>query len=330
MPRNRCCSTGSGAEADLLAARHQHVAPSVSPAILATLREIGDLKRVRSAGRSGSIASRLFRTAWAGLQDADTDAVALAVTARALAATRLGDLDAAALTVLGVDPSDGLSIQRAGLAAVASEIDLPLAGQLRAALATPLPCTDPPPAFVAALEDQPRAGLTRPGRGRIILQPPENHAEHCLIVAVYGVLLSPAYGAEPGAVFLAALAHHLHNAIMPDAGFTGEMLLGPHLDTAIGSATRAALAELPPDLRRKVDLARAILPDTASPEGRAFHAADVIDRVLEIEQHLTVARLDKTRVLADMELVHAGPVKPFHDDVLRQVGLLCTAVSGMP
>ncbi len=59
-----------------------------------------------------------------------------------------------------------------------------------------------------------------------MFEPPENHAEHCLAVAVYGVLLAPRYGADPSVVFLAGLAHHLHNARLPDSGFTGEALLG--------------------------------------------------------------------------------------------------------
>ena len=59
-----------------------------------------------------------------------------------------------------------------------------------------------------------------------------------------------------------------------------------------------------------------------SPEGRAFHAADVIDRVLEIEQHLAAEHATMDLVLRDYELVHAGPVKVFHDAVLREVGLL--------
>ncbi|WP_204268457.1 hypothetical protein, partial [Escherichia coli] len=67
------------------------------------------------------------------------------------------------------------------------------------------------PAFVAALAEQPRAGVTCPGKPRILFEPPENHAEHCLVVAVYGVVLSPFYRADPGTVFLAAMAHHFHN-----------------------------------------------------------------------------------------------------------------------
>ena len=62
-------------------------------------------------------------------------------------------------------------------------------------------------------------------------------------------------------MFLASLAHHLHNALLPDSGFTGEMLLGPALEPAFAEATRQALAELDPPLRRAVEKARAILPD---------------------------------------------------------------------
>ena len=167
------------------------------------------------------------------------------------------------------------------------------------------------------LEADPR----RVKRVRIILQPAESHAEHCLVVAVYGVLLAPRYGADLGTVFLAGLAHHLHNAAMPDSGFTGETLLGPHLEPVMRRATEAALDELAPDLRARIVAARAILPDAATPEGRAFHAADVLDRVLEIAQHLRAAGLTMSEVLGEMGLVHDGPVKPFHDAVLAEMGL---------
>ena len=86
-------------------------------------------------------------------------------------------------------------------------------------------------------------------------------------------------------------------------------------------ATERALAELPEWLRHRVVEARQILPDAGTPEGRAFHAADVLDRVLEIDQHLAAARLTMDVVLRDMALVHDGPVKPFHDRVLAEMGL---------
>ena len=48
----------------------------------------------------------------------------------------------------------------------------------------------------------------------------------------------------------------------------------------------------------------------------------MLDRVLEIEQHLRVGRTIMHDVLVTYELVHAGPVKGFHDRVLSAAGLL--------
>ena len=282
------------------------------------------MKRITSAGRVGSIATRLFAEAWAALAARQpTDVVAFRTTARALAATRLGDLDQRCLAVLDISQADADAIQAAALAEVSADLDGPLRSPLEHILrsgetATGLPAA---PAFVAALAAQPRAGITCPGRPRIVLQPAENHAEHCLVTAVYGVLLAPRYGASPASVFLAGLAHHLHNATLPDAGFAGEMLLGPHLEPVMRRSTEAALAELAPALRERVVAARRNLPDAATPEGRAFHAADVLDRVLEVRQHLAAAQLTMGTVLGEMGLVHEGPVKPFHDAVLAEMGL---------
>ena len=47
----------------------------------------------------------------------------------------------------------------------------------------------------------------------------------------------------------------------------------------------------------------------------------MIDRVLEIDQHLAAARVTMADVLGPMALVHDGPVKPFHDRVLAEMGL---------
>lgn len=291
--------------------------------LLPLLRELGDLKRTTSAGRPGSIATRLFRQAWGQLvAGQEVDAVAMGTTARALAAARLGDLDRGKLAALGVDRKRITKILRASVREFAGVIPDGLLKRLVSTVGHENIRKDADlPAFVEQLADQPRAGVTCPGRPRIVLQPAENHAEHCLMVAVYGVILAGSYGADPARVFLAALAHHLHNAAMPDSGFTGEMLLGDHLGPVMERATDAALGELGPDLRHAVIDARAILPDDATPEGRAFHAADVIDRVLEIDQHLAAARVTMADVLGPMALVHDGPVKPFHDRVLAEMGL---------
>jgi hypothetical protein len=291
----------------------------------ATLRELlvemNDLKRVRSAGRTGSIAERLFAQGWSLLTGGTPiDDVALDITATVLAATRLCDLDAAFLTAAGLSEEAASAVLVAGFDAVTGELDPDLRARLRDRLAPRPPGRPGPvPAFVGALAQQPRAGVTCPGRARILLEPPENHAEHCLIVAVYGVCLSPFYRADPGTVFLAAMAHHFHNAAMPDAGFTGEMLLGGHLGPIMAKTTAWALDELDQPLRGQVERARAVLPDDATAEGRAFHAADCIDRVLQIAQHLRGASTTMGAVLDEWELVHAGPVKPFHDTVLRDM-----------
>jgi 5'-deoxynucleotidase YfbR-like HD superfamily hydrolase len=283
--------------------------------------EIGDLKRLRSAGRQGTIATRLFRAAWSELAaGAPVPEVARRITAQALAAARLGDLDRPLLIEAGLPPAE---VNRVLCRAV-EEVSLPVPEPLRSALVAAIAVPGPGgsgelPRFVGALEDQPRAGVTCPGRPRIVLEPAENHAEHCLVVAVYGVILAPRYGADPAAVFLAALAHHLHNAGMPDAGFTGEMLLGDHLGAVMDHFIADALASLEPGLRRRVVEARECLADAETPEGRAFHAADVIDRVMEIGQHLRAASLTMEVVLGEMALVHDGPVKPFHDRVLAEM-----------
>ena len=292
-------------------------------AVLPLLREIGDLKRIGAAGRTGSLAERAFRRAWANLlRGVPADGVALATTAGCLAATRLAELDRASLDGLGVPAGDAVGMQRAAVGECTSHLDAALTKRLLAA------CEDLPafdgggvvPAFVDALATQPRAGATCPGKPRLVLLPAENHAEHCLVVAVYAVLLAEP-GTDLGTVFVAALSHHLHNAAMPDAGFTGEMLLGPHLGPVMERATESALAQLPDGLRPDVVAARRILPEAETPEGRAFHSGDVVDRVLEMEQHVRRARVTLDDVLGDMALVHDGPLKPYHDAVLTRMGL---------
>lgn len=286
------------------------------------LVELGDLKRVRSAGRAGSIAERLFAQGWGALTGgAAPETVALQVTVNALVATRLCDIDGAFLAVAGLDEAQASAVLVAGFDAVTEQVDPTLRDRLRDHLRPSqesLPA-GPLPDFVSAQAQQPRAGVTCPGKPRILLEPPENHAEHCLIVAVYGVVLSPFYRADPTVVFLAAMAHHFHNALMPDAGFTGEMLLGDHLWPIVERCSERSLNELEPSLRETVRSARSVLPDDATAEGRAFHAADSIDRVLQIAQHLRAASLTMDTVLGDMELVHAGPVKDFQDRVLRDM-----------
>lgn len=291
-------------------------------ALVELLRELNDLKRVHSANVAGSIAERLFAQAWSMLVAGEPTGMVMCRTLScALVATRLGGLPDV-LSGLGVEPLDVRQILCASLAEHAgllADVGVEMEA-LAGSLDLPQPVL-PPPAFAAMLARQPRAGVTCPGRPRLLFEPPESHAEHCLMVAVYGVLLARHYGADPETVFLAGLAHHLHNALMPDAGFTGETLLGRHLEPVIAAANDQALNMLGELLRARVEAARCCLPDVATPEGRAFHAADTIDRVLQIDQHLRAGRITLGYVLDTMQLVHAGPVKPFQDAMLHEFGL---------
>jgi 5'-deoxynucleotidase YfbR-like HD superfamily hydrolase len=290
-------------------------------ALMPLIRALCDLKRLRSAGHRGSIAERLFARAWGLLMEGRPEtAIARDILFSALAATRLGDLDAEALGAAGVPAEAIARIRMHAVQDAAGPLDPALRDWLQGA--EDAPAGDAPPAFVARLAAQPRAGATAPGRGRLVLEPPESHADHCALVALIGAVLAPAWGARAETVFVAALAHHLHNALLPDSGYAGEMLLGDWLDPAFAHATERALAELPPPLRARVTEARRILPDASTPEGCAFHAADTLDRVLQVEHHLRAAGTTMHFVLGEMGLVHAGPVKPFQDAVLARMGLL--------
>jgi 5'-deoxynucleotidase YfbR-like HD superfamily hydrolase len=296
---------------------------SVDAALIPLLREINDLKRVRAAGINGTLAARAFRRSWGRLAAGDSPAtVALRETALAVAACRLGGIDRTLLIRAGLSADEATEVLQSAFDAVADPLDPLLAATLRDHLSEPEPAAAEAPAFVHDLERQPRAGATRPGHPRLILEPPESHADHCMIVAVYAVLLGPAYRADPAVPFLAGLAHHFHNAVMPDSGFAGEMLLGRHLEPVMARLTEEIVAMLPDHLARACREARTILPDAETPEAKAFHSADVIDRVLQMDQYARVASFELRHAVEEMELVHAGPLQDFQTGLLRTVGLI--------
>lgn len=296
---------------------------SVDAALIPLLREVNDLKRVRAAGIDGTLAARAFRRSWGRLVAGDSPAtVALRETALAVAGCRLGGIDRTMLTRAGLSAGEATEVLQAAFDAVAEPLDPLLAATLRDHLSEPEPAAAEAPAFVHDLERQPRAGATRPGHPRLILEPPESHADHCMMVAVYAVLLGPAYRADPAVPFLAGLAHHFHNAVMPDSGFAGEMLLGRHLEPIMARLTEEIVAMLPDHLARACREARTILPDAETPEAKAFHSADVIDRVLQMDQYARVASFELRHAVEEMELVHAGPLQDFQTGLLRTVGLI--------
>ena len=283
--------------------------------------ELCDLKRVRDASGPDSLASRMFRRAWGALlAGQDPAAVAVQTTADAVAAVRLGGIDRDVLAMAGVGADDAAAILAGSFNEVAGPVDAAWCHRLRAQLGRPYQ-PGPAPAFAEALIRQPRAGATCPGKPRIILEPPEGHGDHCLVVAVLAALLAPRYAADPAAAFLAGMAHHLHNAVLPDSGFAGEMLLGAHLSPVMQHLFARELATLPEPLRATAAAALAAIPDASTPVGQAFHAADVIDRVLQMRHYDQVARFTIDQALDDMDLVHTGPTQAFHQAVLRDAGL---------
>ena len=283
--------------------------------------ELCDLKRVRDASHPDSLASRMFRASWGALSAGqDVRPVMLTAVSAALAACRLGGIDAQALGTAGLTANEAADVLRRSLDEVSSPVDGGLRGAMDAFIGAPL-AGGAAPAFAEALIRQPRAGATCPGKARVVLEPPESHGDHCFVVAVLGAVLAPGYGARPETAFLAGLAHHLHNAVLPDSGFAGEVLLEPHLSPVIKRLFARELATLPPGLKMRTEAALATIPDASIAEGRAFHAADVIDRVLQLRHYEQVARFTVGQALDDMELVHAGPTQAFHQAVLRDAGL---------
>jgi 5'-deoxynucleotidase YfbR-like HD superfamily hydrolase len=314
-------------------------------AVSGPFREIGDLKRVRVAHADGSAAQRAFVRSWTALVDgADPARVAAVECAAAVAGARLAGVDAAVLRECGLSPDEAVGVLGGAVDEVAAGLHPDTLARLRAALpglvdttalrsphaveragnqqyGSEVPSCGGLPGFVGALSRQPRAGATAPGRPRLIVEPPENHAEHCWAVAVYGALLADDVAADPADAFLLGLAHHLHNAVLPDAGFAGEMLLGAPLEPIMDRLTERELATLPVALAARIRELLACRADAATPVGRAFHAADVLDRVLQCHHHARAAGFTADQALVDLELVHAGPVADYHHAVLTAAGL---------
>ena len=283
--------------------------------------ELCDLKRVRDATSPDSLATRAFRRAWAALAMGDNPAeVAFCISADALAAARLGGIDRGVLLGTGLSNSEVTAILERSFDEVAAPIDAALAHQLRNRLGQVFQ-SGAAPEFAEALTRQPRAGATCPGKPRIVLEPPESHGDHCLVVAVLATILSPCFDADAATAFLAGMAHHLHNAHLPDSGFAGEILLGEHLGPVMQHLFARELATLPKSLAAVTASALENIQDASTPVGRAFHAADVMDRVLQMRHYDQVARFTVDQALDDMDLVHAGPTQSFHYAVLRDAKL---------
>ena len=296
-------------------------------AAAALLEEIADLKRVRAAHLPGgaSWASDRFKAAWRATlacgSVGELDAVAVRFASEAVAAARLGAITRDQLRAAGLSEDAVTETFVRAVDEQAAAVEPSLHSRLRSAIAEEVCETaGETPWFVEALARQPRAGATCPGRSRYLLDPPENHAEHCFVVAVGGVLASAAEGCPPGRPFLFGLAHHLHNATLADSGFAGEVLLGDRLDAVLDGLFERAYADLPDWIVSEVKTLRAETLSADSPAARAFHTADVLDRVAEMRHFERAAAFAARTALHDLDLVHAGPTQAFGQQVLRDAG----------
>ena len=292
--------------------------------LLPLFRELNGLKRIRVAGKQGSWAERFFTRAWVRLvAGEDAGQIAREETAAAVVATALAGIDAEVLAAGGIPAGARLPILQRAFDAAGQRLAPESAAPLRAAL-TDEPTRTPSaalPAFVPLLAAQPRAGATRPGYPRVILEPAENHAEHCAVVAVNGVLAAGVFGADPAGPFLTGLAHHLHNAYLPDAGDAGDSLLGEHRQPLMDFCRARAWQELPAFLHEPIRHCLRAVYRADTPEARAFQAADSVDRVLEMEWHARSAAFTLEVALGEMDIIHPGPVQAFQLEVMQALGL---------
>ncbi len=305
------------------------------------LRQIRDLKRVRDARSPRSLAERRFARAWARLVAGEAvEAVAFSETAGAVAEVRLAGLDAGVMRAHRLTEAEAVGVLERAFADVAGPVEPGLRGRLRAELGSALADHEPAtgggagsdePGFVAALIGQPRAGATHPGLPRLVLEPAESHGDHCATTAVFGVLLAPQFGADPARVFLIGLSHHLFNVSLPDAGFAGDVLIGDDLLGRMATAaTERAVGTLPPALRPAVRDALSLTTEGrfGEPEAQAFHAADVLDRVLEMAWHERSARFRLSDALGadteagQLDVCHGGFYQGLQRRVLRAAGVL--------
>jgi 5'-deoxynucleotidase YfbR-like HD superfamily hydrolase len=311
-------------------------------ALLPLAREFNTLKRVRAAGRPGSWAERAFARAWGRVAQGHPPAeVARWELVAAITATVLGAVDAEFFAAERASPVLAYRAMRTGwqaataplppearhlLAATVGEGAGALTTHLAQAAAAAHEAPLPVPSWVARLAEQPRAGPTRPGTPRLMLVPAESHAEHCWAVAVTGALLAPAYGADAATVFLAGLAHHLPNAWLPDAGDAADVALAGALDAMHPALRDRALCELAAGPRVAVEAALAAATAGESGDARAFHAADALDRVLEMEWFARVAAFTLDDALGErpgaFNILHPGPNQEAERAALGAAGLL--------
>ena len=289
------------------------------------LRQMNGLKRVKSHGLYlASVADRTFLRGWTRLMaKEDATEVAISETVETVAAVRIAALDANVLRDHGVDAASGRKLVKAAVMEAGGAINPSLRSKLLDAAGTAPEPDFEYPEFIEALLNQPRAGATHPTQPRLFLEPAESHGDHCGMVAAYAVLLSPTFGADVGTVFMIGLAHHLFNASLPDIGFAGDRLLAKFglAEKVTAAAFEKAYEQMDEPLRSTVREALTHTKRVDTPEAKAFHAADVIDRTLEMAWHAESAGFTLADAMGRMNVVHEAPEQLLQRDVLEAAGI---------
>jgi 5'-deoxynucleotidase YfbR-like HD superfamily hydrolase len=323
-------------------------APTLLPTLVPLARELNTLKRVHAAGRPGSWAARGFARAWGRLAAGQrADDVGRMELVAAVVATRLGAVDAEFFAAERLSQTIVYRALRRGwmaatralapeareaLRSTAGEGAGPLTAHIAQSFTAAHEAQLPVPGFVGRLAEQPRAGPTHPDRPRLVLVPTESHAEHCWAVAVTAALLAPVYGADATMVFVSGLAHHLANAWLPDGGDAARVALDGELAELVGSLRQRALAELPVEVRALAERALQATASPGTPEGRAFRAANALDRMLEMEWAARRSAFTLDDALAAhagaFDALHAGSGQAGGRAALQAVGLLSPGDGG--
>ena len=311
-------------------------------AFAALCGELQDLKRLAPAGVRYSLADELFREAWAGvLNDRDWLEIADQITCKAILYVLFPGVDGSFFRAASLSPQEVSEVCTKAFNRTIGERTTPgTKTRLTAALpevikqlsATGVGNQEPPgemnnqelPGCVERLREQPRAGATHPEHPRLVLMPPESHADHCLMTAVYAALTADEYGADTGEAFVCGLAHHLHNAFLPDCGWAGELALQPYLNKVIDNCRLTALNQFSGYLRPRLQDVLKHHESIATPQGKAISTGDTLDRVLDVKWRVQAAAVTDAKVLGDLDLVHPGPLKDFQTQLLNETALWIT------
>ena len=282
------------------------------------LRRMNGLKRVRTArGGRRSLVDTAFAQGWSRLvAGEDAAEVAVKLAGRLVAQVSLAGLTPEILREHGAADREAKAVFSAAVRGFVGDDRLAEAAGADASEADP-------PAFVGVLLDQPRAGATHPSAARLFLEPAESHGDHCGMTAAYAVLLAPVLGADAGVACTIGLAHHLFNASLPDIGFAGDRLLAAHglAEKVTAAAFDMAYAQLDEPLRSRVREALTHTRRTDTPEARCFHAADVLDRTLEMAWHAESAGFTLRDAIVGRNIVHEAPEQQLQRRVLEAAGV---------